>query len=404
VAFPQSASGDISPNVRGARCVNDRSQPCDEVTGEASGEDGNGRVTRCAGLGPAGDDDVAGCVATGAAQAAVALEALVAPDDASPSGVVNIAGAVRHAHGWLPVGRGVAVDGRFTIDGKPGRTSSPAKGYSFAAGTTDGPGQDGFLQGVKLAGESAEGAEEGADTAVVDETRRYETQVKRWGFASAVASWALSGFKRWGVPTRVKEAHAPKPVLLHFGDVNTSEVDTREDQSWVAVDVPVQMLRIGRLLVACVPAEVTTTAGARLTRWIKETARSAASSDGDDDWEVIVTGLANGYAGYVTTPEEYAAQRYEGASTLYGQNTLGRVRAVSLRVDERCNYSFRRWFGTGTGDRGLDHGHGCGRHPRNNGEERVTGRSPAARSPMAAVEELRRRARVQRGCPGKRFG
>ena len=323
VAFPQSASGDISPNVRGARCVNDRSQPCDEVTGEASGEDGNGRVTRCAGLGPAGEDDVAGCVATGAAQAAVALEALVAPGDASPSGVVNIAGAVRHAHGWLPVGRGVAVDGRFTIDGKPGRTSSPAKGYSFAAGTTDGPGQDGFLQGVTLAGESAEGAEEGADTAVVDETRRYETQVKRWGFASAVASWALSGFKRWGVPTRVKEAHAPKPVLLHFGDVNTSEVDTREDQSWVAVDVPVQMLRIGRLLVACVPAEVTTTAGARLTRWIKETARSAASSDGDDDWEVIVTGLANGYAGYVTTPEEYVAQRYEGASTLYGQNTLG---------------------------------------------------------------------------------
>jgi neutral ceramidase len=83
------------------------------------------------------------------------------------------------------------------------------------------------------------------------------------------------------------------------------------------------MLRIGRLLVACVPAEVTTTAGARLTRWIKETARSAASSDGDEHWEVIVTGLANGYAGYVTTPEEYVAQRYEGASTLYGQNTLG---------------------------------------------------------------------------------
>ena len=47
------------------------------------------------------------------------------------------------------------------------------------------------------------------------------------------------------------------------------------------------------------------------------------SSDGDEHWEVIVTGLANGYAGYVTTPEEYAAQRYEGASTLYGQNTLG---------------------------------------------------------------------------------
>ena len=33
--------------------------------------------------------------------------------------------------------------------------------------------------------------------------------------------------------------------------------------------------------------------------------------------------MANGYSGYVTTPEEYSAQRYEGASTLYGPHTLG---------------------------------------------------------------------------------
>jgi neutral ceramidase len=37
---------------------------------------------------------------------------------------------------------------------------------------------------------------------------------------------------------------------------------------------------------------------------------------------VHVTGYANAYAGYLTTPEEYRAQRYEGAYTLFGPRTL----------------------------------------------------------------------------------
>ena len=166
VAFPQGASGDVSPNVRGARRVNDPTRLCDEVTGAGD----ESKVTGCAGFGPAGADDAAGCVATGAAQAAAALKALTkgskAPTKGSGSGGAlrdrgieggalegskgfrSLAGPVRHAYRWLPVGRGVSVDGRFTADGLVARTTSPAKGYSFAAGTTDGPGQDGFLQGI----------------------------------------------------------------------------------------------------------------------------------------------------------------------------------------------------------------------------------------------------------------
>jgi neutral ceramidase len=37
---------------------------------------------------------------------------------------------------------------------------------------------------------------------------------------------------------------------------------------------------------------------------------------------VLLTGLANEYSGYITTPEEYVSQQYEGASTLYGRLTL----------------------------------------------------------------------------------
>lgn len=40
------------------------------------------------------------------------------------------------------------------------------------------------------------------------------------------------------------------------------------------------------------------------------------------DFHVVITGLANTYCDYVTTPEEYSVQRYEGASTIYGPYTL----------------------------------------------------------------------------------
>jgi neutral ceramidase len=36
----------------------------------------------------------------------------------------------------------------------------------------------------------------------------------------------------------------------------------------------------------------------------------------------LIAGLSNTYSSYITTPEEYAVQRYEGGFTLYGQHTL----------------------------------------------------------------------------------
>ena len=37
---------------------------------------------------------------------------------------------------------------------------------------------------------------------------------------------------------------------------------------------------------------------------------------------VVIAGLANTYSSYITTFEEYAVQRYEGASTIFGPHTL----------------------------------------------------------------------------------
>ena len=317
VAFPQSASGDVSPNTRGAWCQKTNGggdvecSPCNPVTGACSGS-----VTACAGRGPAGDDDAASCVAIGGVQAAAALRlVLKAMKEGGTSRRLRgdlWAGTVGSAHAWLPIGRGLEVDGEFTRDGRPGVTASPALGYSFAAGTTDGPGADGFLQ--------SDTCQCVADS-VVPETKPDGKRKKR-RFLGALASWVVGGFRLWGVPREAQEAHAPKPILIHFSN---------EAAPWVSLDVPVQMMRIGTLLIAAVPAEVTTMAGRRIRERVLA-AVTAASNDDTVDWEVIVTGLANGYAGYVTTPEEYDAQRYEGASTLYGQHTLGAYTQTLVRL------------------------------------------------------------------------
>ena len=331
VAFPQGASGDVSPNVRGAWRVESESKS--ESGGAGDGErvgarrpcDGrSGATTTCVGEGPAGADDVAGCVATGAAQAAAALGAL-RDGDATP-----VRGPVASAHAWLPLGRG--------FETRSGTTAAPALGYSFAAGTTDGPGADGFVQGdtddeteavavaeaetmSKSKSESESESEANASSSSSSSSSTTTSKPRR-RFRGAFASWVFSGFRRWGVPSSAAAAHAPKPVLAHFGE-DGGEGSDGDRAPWVAMDVPVQVFRVGRALIVSIPAEVSTHAGRRLARVARLAASEAEASTSDDsEWEVIVNGLANGYAGYVTTPEEYAAQMYEGASTLYGPNTL----------------------------------------------------------------------------------
>jgi neutral ceramidase len=87
--------------------------------------------------------------------------------------------------------------------------------------------------------------------------------------------------------------------------------------------LPVQLLMIGSVALVGVPAEFTSTAGRRIKARIRTALGPAVT-------HVAVSNYTNGYAGYVTTAEEYQAQHYEGASTLYGPHTLA---AYELVVD-----------------------------------------------------------------------
>ena len=77
-------------------------------------------------------------------------------------------------------------------------------------------------------------------------------------------------------------------------------------------DLPVSILRLGPVSIGAIPVEMTTAMGRRLRDSLQRLEAPRT---------FVLVGLANEYLSYVTTPEEYDAQEYEGASTIFGPRT-----------------------------------------------------------------------------------
>lgn len=110
------------------------------------------------------------------------------------------------------------------------------------------------------------------------------------------------------------ECQKPKPILLAVGEMT-------EPYAWSPNIVDVQLQRIGQLSLIIAPGEASTMAGRRWRESLQARLDSLGIVKKEDSW-VVLGGPANTYTHYITTPEEYSAQRYEGASTLYGPYTL----------------------------------------------------------------------------------
>ncbi|MFT5434319.1 MAG: neutral ceramidase, partial [Myxococcota bacterium] len=97
------------------------------------------------------------------------------------------------------------------------------------------------------------------------------------------------------------------------------------DMSWTPHVVPLQLIRIGPVVIAALPVEPTTVSGSRMRAVLKDAlAKDALLKRGLSDCSrVIINGYCNAYTGYATTPEEYGWQRYESGYTLFGPWTLG---------------------------------------------------------------------------------
>jgi neutral ceramidase len=106
-------------------------------------------------------------------------------------------------------------------------------------------------------------------------------------------------------------------------------------------DVPLAVARLGGTVISFVPAELTVTAGARLSQTVLDRVRDDLHAD-----RSLVAGLANGYFEYVTTEEEYRLQHYEGSSDLYG---IWTARWLQQRYDilafALAGHEVTPWFG-----------------------------------------------------------
>ncbi|KAL6295490.1 hypothetical protein ACE6H2_003632 [Prunus campanulata] len=264
-AFCQSNVGDVTPNVLGAFCT-DSGRPCDFNHSSCHGND-----LLCLGRGPGYPDEILSTKIIAERQFQKAAHLFT-------TATQQLTGTIDYRHVYLNF-TDIEVE---LLDGnKKVKTCPAALGPGFAAGTTDGPGAFGFQQG---------------DTKINEMWRKLRDSLKK------------------PTPYQV-DCQKPKTVLLDTGEMFVP-------YAWAPAVLPIQMLRLGNLIILSVPGEFTTMAGRRLREAVKETLISNSNGEFDDETHIVIAGLTNTYSQYIATFEEYAQQRYEAASTLYGPHTL----------------------------------------------------------------------------------
>lgn len=260
-AFGQSNEGDVSPNTKGPHCL-DTGKPCDFNHSTC-----NGKNELCVAFGP-GKDMFESTKIIGANQFKKALQLF---NEATEP----LSGPVEFRHTYTDMSQQVV----HLLNNKTVKTCKPAMGYSFAAGTTDGPGAFDFKQG----------------------------DIKGNKFWNKVRKFLQNS------SAEQVNCHMPKKhILLDTGEMT-------RPYAWQPTVLDTQILRIGRLIIIAVPAEFTTMSGRRTREAVETTLKDEGFPDPPLS---VIAGLANDYADYVTTYEEYQAQRYEGGSTVYGPHTL----------------------------------------------------------------------------------
>lgn len=121
---------------------------------------------------------------------------------------------------------------------------------------------------------------------------------------------------REGVRGPVRNDHGPKHTFeLELAGIPTSLAKIVNNQSPPPKRAPVGVYRLGPLVLVTLPGEFTTMMGRRIREHVLAQLPPGSTS------QVILVGLAGGHVSYVTTPEEYEAQHYEGAQNLYGAAT-----------------------------------------------------------------------------------
>lgn len=173
------------------------------------------------------------------------------------------------------------VSSEFSGTGKAETTCPSAYGYSFAAGSTEeGGGHWLFHEGM------------------TNKNRRF------------YIDW-IAKFMLQSPSDELRECQNPKAVLFPMGE-------TKPIPSLPQI-LPYGLAMLGDLTILVLPHEVTTMSSRRLKNEVRSVLK-------DKTTEIVLSGLTNDFSGYITTPEEYSTQNYEGGHTLHGPQSLNALR------------------------------------------------------------------------------
>jgi len=123
-----------------------------------------------------------------------------------------------------------------------------------------------------------------------------------------------------GHPRRPRGPHAEKRIA--GTELGHSRFVGRPDE--FPTVIPVHLLRLGHAAVVGLPFETTVEAGRRIGAAVLESALDVDTA--------FVSSLVDDHTDYLTTPEEYTAQYYEGASVLFGPRQQEWVAAQARRL------------------------------------------------------------------------
>ncbi len=186
-----------------------------------------------------------------------------------------------------------------------GKTAYPAIGSEFFLGTKEGPGTSFFINQIALLITALHGK-------IYDRKKHGNKKI------------VIHSKKRLFLNRPIEELPIPTldPAIKIIR--KCAERNLIPKYSLTPYILPVQVFKLGDLILAGFPTELTTVSGQRIKKYLKKFQPR--------EEKIIVNSYANAYSGYTTTPEEYSLQLYEGASTHFGPKTLLGYMTVAYKM------------------------------------------------------------------------
>ncbi len=215
--------------------------------------------------------------------------------------------------------RKVIVDKEFACGQDDPRTGPACHGVSFFEGTVEGPG---MASAVGALARTLIRAQKAYDLAAAPfKTKENADRIYEKYHSQGPKDILIEADDRRILGSRdIKNLVVPgwaDPAIGQFKRFHAN--GSLGDKPWVQQILPIQIIIIGNLALAGIPAEITTIAGKRLEDTLLEILADRGVT------EVICSTYSNAYCGYITTFEEYQLQLYEGGHTVFGQHFLGAI-------------------------------------------------------------------------------